>query len=123
MRQYQRKTLVKKEQWTRIDDWYWCPEFALNERFKKEKKRLRQLKKIVPGYSSVMLAIMHRQSTQIQVSARLAHHCDDGKIRAPSGVQIYRKKEGTLRIYGRCRYCKKNISNGMKAIIILESVV
>ena len=123
MRQYQRKTLVKKEQWTRSDDWYWCPEAAIDKRFKKEVARLNRLSKILPMYSSTMLRHLSQRGQQALISARLAHDCGNGKIRAPSGVQIYRKKEGTLRIYGRCRYCKINISNGMKAIIMLESVV
>ena len=123
MRQYQRKTLVKKEQWTKIDDWYWCPIPALEERFTKERTRLLQLKKIVPGYSSVMLTILQQQAGLNLISARLAHHCDNGKIRAPAGVQLYKRKGGIISIYGRCRYCKKNLSDGIKAIIMFEYVI
>jgi hypothetical protein len=57
---------------------------------------------------------------QYKLEARLAHACDDGKIRAPSWVEYYRTKGGGVSIYGKCRHCEKSLSNGIKGIIILE---
>ncbi len=56
------------------------------------------------------------------VTGRLAHACDDGEIRAP-WVETYIRQDGVTSIYGKCRTCNTPLSNGIKAIILLEYVV
>ena len=108
MREYHRKTLIKRESWALIDDWYYCPLSVVEDRIDNEKLYLAQ-------FSSLVWA-----NRQKRLEARLAHACDDGKIRAPSHVEYYKTKAGTVSIYGKCRTCNKPLSNGLKAILIME---
>ena len=118
MRSYHRKTLIRKEYWPQIDDWYWCPlplvgkriinEFELNK-IKKEKR-----------YNARWRFFHSWETQQWKLEARLAHACDDGRIRAPSWVEYYKQKNGSVSIYGKCRHCEKSLSDGIKGIIIME---
>ena len=45
MRSYHRKTLIRKEHWPQIDDWYWCPLGVIEERIDKEHYRLKSIAK------------------------------------------------------------------------------
>ncbi len=56
------------------------------------------------------------------LSGRVAHACDDGEIRAP-WVEFYWRKDHIFSIYGKCRKCNTPLSDGIKAIILLEYVV
>ena len=116
MRSYHRKTLIRKERWPCIDGWYWCPLTVVAERIEKERNRLDIIKRINPIWYSYQTW----KITQYDLGARLAHACDDGRIRAPSWVEYYVGKGGHRGIYGKCRFCDTPISDGMKAIIIME---
>jgi hypothetical protein len=116
VRSYQRKTLIRKEKWPLIDDWYWCPVPAIEDRIKAEMEMLNTIKRASPLWFS-----FHSwKESQYKLEARLAHACDDGRIRAPSWVEYYRQKGGIISIYGKCRHCEKSLSDGIKGIIIME---
>lgn len=116
MRSYHRKTLVRKESWPQIDDWYWCPLTTVRKRIKDEEARLKTVNKRAPMWYS-----FHTwKVNQSKLEARLAHACEDGRIRAPSWVEYYRTKGGGVSIYGKCRTCEKSLSDGIKGIIIME---
>jgi hypothetical protein len=116
MRSYHRKTLIRREQWPLIDGWYWCPIPSIEDRIQTEIKNMSHVKRSSPLWFSLGSWKM----LQYKLEARLAHACDDGKIRAPSWVEYYRTKGGGVSIYGKCRHCEKSLSNGIKGIIILE---
>ena len=116
MRSYQRRTLVNKELWPQIDDWYWCPINFIRDRVQKEKDVLN----IVSRYSPLWFSFASWKAMQYKLEARLAHACDDGRIRAPSWVEYYKTKGGCISIYGKCRHCNKALSDGIKGIIIME---
>jgi hypothetical protein len=116
LRSYHRKTLIRKESWPLIDDWYWCPLPTIIERVKKEQTRI----SCVKVNSPLWFSFASWRALQGKLEARLAHACDDGRIRAPSWVEYYRQKGGQISIYGKCRHCDKPLSNGIKAIIIME---
>ena len=116
MRSYQRKTLIRKEKWPKIDDWYWCPMPCIDDRVEAETERLKSVSRGSPLWYS-----FHTwKSGQYKLEARLAHSCDDGRIRAPSWVEYYRQVGGSISIYGKCRHCEKSLSDGIKGIIIME---
>ena len=116
MRSYHRKTLIRKEHWPQIDDWYWCPTSVIDKRVKDEVLRLTGVKK----HHSIWYSMQTWTHQQYQYTARLAHACDDGRIRAPSWVEYFTLKNGSISIYGKCRYCDKTLSDGIKGIIIME---
>ena len=120
MRSYHRKTLIRKEGWPQIDDWYWCPLSLVDERVIAEKNKY----KIPGGYSYKKQSGVYSWATwerqQYKLEARLAHACDDGRIRAPSWVEYFTLKNGSISIYGKCRFCDKPLSDGIKGIIIME---
>jgi hypothetical protein len=116
LRSYQRKTLIRKESWVQIDDWYWCLVPTVQERIQKEKDRLSS----VTVHSPLWFSFASWREQQWRLEARLAHACDDGRIRAPSWVEYYRTKGGGISIYGKCRRCEKSLSDGIKGIIIME---
>ncbi len=116
MRSYHRKTLIRKEGWPQIDDWYWCPLSVVHERCENERKRLMGVKVLHPIHFSSSSWIQ----LQYKLEARLAHACDDGRIRAPSWVEYFKKKDKSISIYGKCRHCDKTLSDGIKGIIIME---
>ncbi len=116
MRSYHRKTLIRKEMWPQIDDWYWCPIPIIEERIQKERDSLN----IVAKHSSIWFSFETWKTLQYELGSRLAHACDDGRIRAPSWVEYYKAKGGGINIYGKCRRCEKALSDGIKGIIIME---
>ena len=116
MRSYHRKTLIRKEHWPRIDDWYWCPIPIIDERIKKEADRLKSVNRKHTIWYSYATWVMQ----QGELGARLAHACDDGRIRAPSWVEYYKGKGGRIGIYGKCRHCDVPLSDSIKGIIIME---
>jgi hypothetical protein len=117
MRSYQRRTLVRKEKWPLVDGWYWCPPVIIKNRIEAEKKRL---KGFLNG--SLMFTFQRWRDDQQKLEARLAHACHDGRIRAASGygIEYFRTAGGTVRIYGKCRFCDEPLSNGVKVVIIME---
>ena len=116
LRSYHRKTLIRKELWPLIDDWYWCPIDIIEERVAKETARL----KIVSQMSPLWFSLASWEQQQYELGARLAHACSDGRIRAPSWVEYYAQKGGAISIYGKCRHCEQTLSDGIKGIIIME---
>jgi hypothetical protein len=116
MRSYHRKTLIRKEGWVQIDDWYWCPLPVVHKRCENERIRLNNVKKLHPIHYALGAWIQQ----QYKLEARLAHACDDGRIRAPSWVEYFTMKNGSISIYGKCRRCDKKLSDGIKGIIIME---
>ena len=117
MRSYHRKTLIRKEQWPQIEDWYWCPPTIIEERVDKERTRL----KVVARQSPLWFSFASWEAGQWDLGARLAHSCKDGRIRAPSWVEYYKQKGGAVSIYGKCRHCEETLSDGIKGIIIMEN--
>lgn len=116
MRSYHRKTLIRKEGWPLIGDWYWCPIPVIDERVKKECDKL----SITFKGSPLWFSFASWERMQYKLGARLAHACDDGRIRAPKWVEYYKTKGGLVSIYGKCRRCEKTLSDGIKGIIIME---
>jgi hypothetical protein len=116
LRSYHRKTLIRKESWPQIDDWYWCPMICIEKRIEAEKIRINCVSK----HSPLWFSFHSWMNLQHRLEARLAHACDDGRIRAPSWVEYYKTKGGGVSIYGKCRHCDKSLSNGIKGIIIME---
>lgn len=121
MRAYHRSTLVKNEAWPLVDGWYWCPESVLESRVAVEKERL---KGVLSNYA-IQLGFSSWKKDQERLGARLAHHCRDGKIRAPSGygIQYYQGPGGIARLYGKCRHCDEALSDGVKCIILMEKAL
>ena len=117
MRSYHRKTLIRKEGWPQIDDWYWCPLPVIKERVNKEHHRLKSIAK----NSAVWYSYGSWVRQQYELVARLAHACNDGRIRAPSWVEYFKLKNGSISIYGKCRHCDETLSDGIKGIIIMEN--
>ena len=125
MKVYQRRTLVKREKWPLIDGWYWCPQSTYACRIEAERFRMRLTTKsaVTPGWSPTGVSWPLWWAFQEHVvTGRLAHACDDGEIRAP-WLETYLRKDGITSIYGKCRKCDTPLSNGIKAIILLEYVV
>jgi len=116
LRSYHRKTLIRKEMWPQIDDWYWCPKPVIVERVQKEYTRLN----VVARNSPLWFSFASWRALQYDLGSRLAHACDDDRIRAPSWVEYYKTKGGGISIYGKCRRCEKTLSDGIKGIIIME---
>ncbi len=116
MRSYHRKTLIRKEGWPQIDDWYWCPLSVVDERIENEVNRIKSM----PQRNMIRFSFGVWQRQQYDLVARLAHACDDGRIRAPSWVEYFKMKNGGISIYGKCRFCDKKLSDGIKGIIIME---
>ena len=117
LRSYHRKTLVKKEGWPEIDGWYWCPDSVIKKRVDDEVEHFN-----IPGRGQ-SYSFMRWEEDQWDLGARLAHSCKDGRIRAPSGygIEAYRSDGGTVRLYGKCRFCNENLSDGIKTIILMET--
>jgi hypothetical protein len=116
LRSYHRKTLIRKEKWPQIDDWFWCPIPTIDKRVNAENERLN----VVKNNSPLWFSFGTWKLMQYRLEARLAHACDDGRIRAPSWVEYYTSKGGAISIYGKCRHCEKNLTDGIKGIIIME---
>ena len=116
MRSYHRKTLIRKEHWPQIDDWYWCSLAMVDKRIIDEKNRFKTINKT----NNVWYSFATWERQQYKLEARLAHACDDGRIRAPSWVEYFTLKNGSISIYGKCRHCDKTLSDGIKGIIIME---
>jgi len=57
--------------------------------------------------------------TQKMLESRLAHACEDGKIRAPHWVENYHSKGGQISLYGKCKNCGAKLSDGVKTIILM----
>jgi len=88
-----RKTLIKEEGWIKLDDWY------VGKPPPKDGRKAW----VNPGR---------------YWSYALAHKCPDGKIKAPTSVNIVkRKKKGGLGIYGRCSGCQAKINDKVKQTI------
>jgi len=119
MKVYQRRTLVKREKWPLIDGWYWCPESVMEARFAKERAHMRLT--WTASISSLGWPLSWTFQERV-VAGRLAHACDDGEIRAP-WVETYLRNDNVTTIYGKCRTCNTPLSDGIKAIILLEYVV
>ncbi len=113
---YQRRTLVRKEQWPRIGNWYWCPLPIIDDRVEAEHRRLN----VGAMNSPLWFAYASWERLQYKLECRLAHACDDGRIRSPSWVEYYKGKTGGVGVYGKCRVCDKKLSDGIKGIIIME---
>ena len=125
MKVYQRRTLVKREKWPLIDGWYWCPANVVEDRMEKERIRMKISKSPVQLQKGIATGLGWPLWWAFQeriVTGRLAHACDDGEIRAP-WVETYIRQDGVTSIYGKCRTCNTPLSNGIKAIILLEYVV
>lgn len=88
MRSYHRKTLIRKEGWPLIDGWYWCPLPIVEERVEKEEARRERMKPHNPGW----YAFNTWKIDQRELGARLAHACDDGRIRAPLMGGVLQRK-------------------------------
>ena len=130
MKVYQRRTLVKREKWPLIDGWYWCPQSVMEARIGEEQIRM-LIKGPGPsmawgwnpaGIRSTLVWPLWWEFQEKVVTGRLAHACNDGEIRAP-WVETYLRRDGITNIYGGCRTCKTSLSDGIKAIILLEYVV
>lgn len=118
MRSYHRRTLVRRESWPLVDGWYWCPPSVVCMRIAVEKKRLE-------GFlhrNNISFGFQKWVHDQTKLGARLAHACQDGRIRAASGwgIEYFRTAGGTVRLYGKCRFCDVPLSDGIKAIILME---
>jgi hypothetical protein len=113
-----RKTRVREESWPLIDGWYFCPEPVVDERIKEEEKALGSFRQ----HTALSYEFIRWSSAQYDYSARLAHQCEDGGIRAPSWIQFYEKKSGGISIYGGCKKCEKKLSDGIKTIMIMEEM-
>ena len=116
MRKCHRKTLIKKEKWPLIDGWYWCPKQLIEQRIANEHDRL----SFVSSDTPIWIAVRRWEKLQYNLTRRLAHACDDGKIRAPIEVEYYKKKRGGVTIHGRCKKCDTKLTDGIKCIIIME---
>ena len=118
MRSYHRRTLIHREGWPLVDGWYWCPEVVIKKRIADEKKRLRGFM----NHNSISFGFQRWKDDQSKLEARLAHACHDGRIRAASGwgIEYFHTAAGIVRIYGKCRFCDTPLSDGIKAIIIME---
>jgi len=114
MRNYHRKTLIKKEKWPLIDGWYWCPMDLVKKRIREEGDRLGSIKPTHPLWFQFFTWCR----TQRSLESRLAHACPDGKIRAPHWVENYRSRGGE-KLYGKCKNCGAKLSDGVKTIIIM----
>jgi hypothetical protein len=109
---------VREEGWPLIDGWYWCPVPVVDERIEEEGKKLGSFR----IHSAISYEFLRWRSSQFDYSARLAHQCKDGGIRAPSWVQFYEKKSGGVSIYGKCKKCGEKLSTGIKTIMIMEGM-
>ena len=121
MRSYHRKTLIKKEGWPLVDGWYWCPEVVIKDRIAAEKRSLKGFF----NHSAISFEFLQWKKKQKELSARLAHACHDGRIRACSGwgVEYFKKVGGISRVYGKCRFCDEPLSDGIKMIILMEKTL
>ncbi len=118
MRNKHRKTLVREEGWPLIDGWYWCPLPLIEKRVEEKAREYKEwLGRIGVGYE-----FTRWENSQYNLEQRLAHKCESGRIRAPQWVQCYQRDSGGLSIYGRCKGCSADISDGIKTIIILEEM-
>ena len=101
-----------------MDGWYWCPESVVERRIETERERLKD----VINRPNIYYGFQTWEQDQSILEARLAHACHDGRIRAASGwgVEYFHTAGGTVRIYGKCRFCNSPLSDGIKAIIIME---
>jgi hypothetical protein len=118
LRSYHRKTLIKKEGWPEVDGWYWCPASVIKKRIKDEKEFFN-----LGTDSTRRWSFMRWEEDQWRLEARLAHKCSDGRIRAPSGygIEKYTRPGGTIKLYGKCRFCDENLTDGIKGIILMET--
>lgn len=54
---------------------------------------------------------------------RLAHVCENGKITAPHNIYLYKKKDGTYSIKGKCRKCGAPLPEELEAAILLNIIL
>ncbi|MGW8180817.1 MAG: hypothetical protein ACWGQW_18965, partial [bacterium] len=111
-----RKTLIEMEGWPLIDGWYWCPSNVVAARIERMQEECSEDIKH-PGFGYEFYKWRNRQSS---IAGRLAHKCEDGKIRAPDYIDIYNRKGGGISIYGHCAGCFEDLSEGVRTIILLE---
>ncbi len=118
MRSYHRSTLVRREGWPLVDGWYWCPPSVVEKRIEDERKRLAD----VMSRGGISFSFQTWKDDQSKLDARLAHACEDGRIRAPSGwgIEEFQTTGGIIKIYGKCRFCDEQLSDGIKTIITME---
>jgi len=127
MKRPQRKRLIKEEKWPLIDGWYWCPNYLVEKRIAESAqppipasylKPFGERGPITPQYKNYVRWIDWVE-TQRTVYGRLAHHCTDGKPRAPY-VEYGHTRKKRLILKGNCWHCKVKLSRGIKALIIME---
>jgi len=110
----QRRTLIKYEKWPEIDGWYWASENIVQDRIDWVKSGGTPW-----GYPG-RLWLWER--TQWELTQRLAHACEDGRIRSLRNVQTYYGNCGP-RIYGKCSKCNVKLSPGIKTVMMLEGAL
>jgi hypothetical protein len=127
VRSYQRRTLVKKEGWPLVDEWYWCPKSVIDKRVETEKTRIERIDQRSGGSGTRRgtrgyWEFLDWQEDQYLLESRLAHACQDGRIRAASGwgVETFQHVGGIVKIYGKCRFCDEPLSDGIKTIIMMD---
>lgn len=116
MRKEHRKTLVKKEKWPLIDEWYWCPKQIIQQRID---NKYEKFKGFHPNHL-IWISFKSWSKHQDDLPRRLAHACEDGNIRAPIEIEYYKKKKGGVSIHGKCKKCDTKLTDGIKFIIIME---
>lgn len=89
-----RETAIVEENWIPLDDWYICSRSIAEKREGAEWLEKSQL-----------------------WNKRLAHKCENGRVRAPTG---FRFNEAKKTIFGRCSGCSEPLSQSVKAFILLE---
>lgn len=122
MRSPQRRTLVEKEGWLLIDGWYICPLHVARARIEETRKTLptSSLRWGKVFMNPHRLEFANWAKREIELEARLAHACKDGKVRAPDRVQHFTKKSGMVSIYGKCRHCNEKLTSGVIAVILMD---
>jgi hypothetical protein len=114
----QRKTRVIKEGWPLVDGWYWCPKSLIEKRHEFEYAQDKVYWKALGSSTQ----IPWWAEAEYEVNQRVAHACKDGVIRAGWGVASYKKKGGTISLYGKCKHCNVKLSDGLKTIIQMELI-
>lgn len=118
VRSKHRKTRVREEGWPLIDDWYWCPLPVIEERIDKERVELQDT--LMSRNLGLSYEFLRWEQAQYVLNARLAHKCEDGTISAPTHTQWYKKSNGGISLYGKCKRCETKLGAGVKTIIILS---
>ncbi len=101
-----------------IDGWYWCPLPVVEKRISDMADEYDEfMGRIGVGYE-----FRKWEESQHLLERRLAHQCEDGSIRSPRWIQMYKRVSGGISIYGACKGCNKTLSDGIKTIILLENM-